>query len=34
MLPLKLRAEIESSLEPHRDTIRQLGLESVIPSFL
>jgi hypothetical protein len=34
MLPLKLRAEIESSLEPHRDTVRQLGLESVIPSFL
>jgi hypothetical protein len=34
MLPLKLRAEIESSLEPHRDTVRRLGLESVIPSFL
>ena len=34
MLPLKLRAEIESSLEPHRETIRRLGLEPLIPSFL
>ena len=34
MLPLKLRAEIESSLEPHRETIKRLGLESLIPSFL
>jgi hypothetical protein len=34
MLPLKLRAEIESSLESHRDTIKRLGLDSVIPSFL
>ena len=34
MLPLKLRAEIESSLEPHRDTINRLGLDSTIPSFL
>ncbi len=34
MLPLKLRAEIESSLEPHRATITRLGLESYIPSFL
>ena len=34
MLPLKLRAEIESSLEPHRETIRRLRVESFIPSFL
>jgi hypothetical protein len=34
MLPLKLRAEIESSLELHRDTIKRLGLDSAIPSFL
>jgi hypothetical protein len=34
MLPLKLRAEIESSLEPHRETIKRLGLDPFIPSFL
>ena len=34
MLPLKLRAEIESSFEPHRETIKRLGLDSSIPSFL
>ncbi len=34
MLPLKLRAEIESSLEPYRATIKRLGLEPYIPSFL
>ncbi|RPJ10101.1 MAG: hypothetical protein EHM36_03525 [Deltaproteobacteria bacterium] len=34
MLPLKLRAEIESSLEPYRDAIKRLGLEPFIPSFL
>ena len=34
MLPLKLRAEIESSLEPHRATLKRLGLDSLIPSFL
>ena len=34
MLPLKLRAEIESSLEPYRETIKRLGLEPFIPSFL
>jgi len=34
MLSLKLRAEIESSLEPYRETIRRLGLEPLIPSFL
>ena len=34
MLPLKLKAEIESSLEPYRETIKRLGLDSVIPSFL
>jgi len=33
-LPLKLRAEIETSLEPYRETIRRLGLEPFIPSFL
>jgi hypothetical protein len=34
MLPLKLRAEIESSLEPYRATIKRLGLDSFIPSFI
>jgi hypothetical protein len=34
MLPLKLRAEIESSLEPQRETIKRLGLDPLIPSFL
>lgn len=34
MLPLKLRAEIESSLEPHRETIKRLDLDPFIPSFL
>jgi len=33
MLSLKLRAEIESTLEPHRETMKRLGLDSVLPSF-
>ena len=33
MLSLKLRVEIESTLEPHRETIKRLGLDSVLPSF-
>ncbi len=34
MLPLKVRAEIESALEPYRATFKRLGMESAIPSFL
>ena len=34
MIPLKLKAEIESSLERHRETMKRLGVDSVLPSFL
>ena len=34
MFPLKLRTEIESSLEPYRETMKRLGVNSVLPSFL
>ena len=33
LFSLKLKAEIESSLEPHRETMKQLGIDSALSSF-
>lgn len=33
MLPLKLKAEIASSLEPHSETLKRLGVDTLLSSF-